>query len=152
MLQFGGHKFAAGLTMLPEKVESFKQQFDFVVGQTITPEQRIPEIEIDAEITFADISPLFYKLINEFAPFGPDNMKPVFIARGVKDTGWSKVLKERHIKFSLQQKGITLSGIGFDMAEKIHLLKNETIDVVFQIEENIWNETKSLQLMVKDIQ
>lgn len=151
MIQFGGHKFAAGLTMLPEKVDDFRNHFERVVSATITPEQLIPEIEIDAEITFSDITPLFYKLINEFAPFGPDNMKPIFVAKGVKETGWSKLLKERHIKFSLKQNGVTLSGIGFDMAHKMELLKENEIDVVFQIDENEWQGNKSLQLMVKDI-
>jgi single-stranded-DNA-specific exonuclease len=151
MIQFGGHKFAAGLTMLPEKVDDFRNHFERVVSATITPEQLIPEIEIDAEINFTDITPLFYKLINEFAPFGPDNMKPIFVAKGVKETGWSKLLKERHIKFSLKQNGVTLSGIGFDMAHKMELLKENEIDVVFQIDENEWQGNKSLQLMVKDI-
>jgi single-stranded-DNA-specific exonuclease len=151
MIQFGGHKFAAGLTMLPEKVDDFRNHFERVVSATITPEQLIPEIEIDAEINFTDITPLFYKLINEFAPFGPDNMKPIFVAKGVKETGFSKLLKERHIKFSLKQNGVTLSGIGFDMAHKMELLKENEIDVVFQIDENEWQGNKSLQLMVKDI-
>ncbi len=151
LIQFGGHKFAAGLTMLPEKVDDFRNHFERVVSATITPEQLIPEIEIDAEINFSDITPLFYKLINEFAPFGPDNMKPVFVAKHVKETGWSKLLKDRHIKFSLKQNGVTLSGIGFDMAHKMQLLKENEIDVVFQIEENEWQGNKSLQLMVKDI-
>jgi single-stranded-DNA-specific exonuclease len=151
LIQFGGHKFAAGLTMLPEKVDDFRNHFERVVSASITPEQLIPEIEIDAEINFSDITPLFYKLINEFAPFGPDNMKPVFVAKRVKETGWSKLLKERHIKFSLKQNGVTLSGIGFDMAHKMNMLKENEIDVVFQIDENEWQGNTTLQLMVKDI-
>lgn len=151
LIQFGGHKFAAGLTMLPEKVDDFRNHFERVVSASITPEQLIPEIEIDAEIKFSDITPLFYKLINEFSPFGPDNMKPVFVAKHVKETGWSKLLKDRHIKFSLKQNGVTLSGIGFDMAHKMELLKENELDVVFQIEQNEWQGNTSLQLMVKDI-
>lgn len=151
LIQFGGHKFAAGLTMLPEKVNDFRNHFERVVSASITPEQLIPEIEIDAEIKFSDITPLFFKLINEFSPFGPDNMKPVFVAKHVKETGWSKLLKDRHIKFSLKQNGVTLSGIGFDMAHKMELLKENELDVVFQIEQNEWQGNTSLQLMVKDI-
>lgn len=151
LIQFGGHKFAAGLTMLPEKVNDFRNHFERVVSASITPEQLIPEIEIDAEIKFSDITPLFFKLINEFSPFGPDNMKPVFVAKHVKETGWSKLLKDRHIKFSLKQNGVTLSGIGFDMAHKKELLKENELDVVFQIEQNEWQGNTSLQLMVKDI-
>ena len=78
-------------------------------------------------------------------------MKPVFVAKRVKETGWSKLLKERHIKFSLKQNGVTLSGIGFDMAHKMNMLKENEIDVVFQIDENEWQGNTTLQLMVKDI-
>ena len=151
LIQFGGHKFAAGLTMLPEKVNDFKIAFEQIVSASITEHQLIPEIEIDAEISFTDINNSFYNLINRFAPFGPDNMKPVFVTKNVTDSGWSKIVKEKHVKFSLRQNGITISGIGFDLAHKFDLLKSGAIDVVYQIDENEWQGQKSLQLMVKDI-
>jgi single-stranded-DNA-specific exonuclease len=151
LIQFGGHKFAAGLTMLPEKVNDFKIAFEQIVSATITEDQLIPEIEIDAEISFSDINSSFYNLVNRFAPFGPDNMKPVFLTKNVTDSGWSKIVKEKHVKFSLRQNGIAISGIGFDLAHKFDLLKNGAIDVVYQIDENEWQGKKSLQLMVKDI-
>ncbi len=151
LIQFGGHKFAAGLTMLPEKVTDFKIAFETIVSATITEDQLIPEIEIDAEINFSDINNSFYNLVNRFAPFGPDNMKPVFVTKNVADSGWSKIVKDKHVKFSLRQNGITISGIGFDLAHKFELLKSGAIDVVYQIDENEWQGQKSLQMMVKDI-
>src|SRR5690606_4377802 len=111
LVQFGGHRAAAGLTMLPEQVEHFKIAFEKEVSTTILPEQLFPEIEIDAEINFSDITDKFHKLINEFAPFGPENMRPVFVTQGVKDTGWSKIVKEAHIKFHIKQNGVTMNGI-----------------------------------------
>lgn len=151
LLQFGGHKFAAGLTMLPEQVEHFKTAFEKEVATTITPEQLIPEIEIDSEINFSDITDKFHKLINEFAPFGPENMRPFFVTKGVKDTGWSRVLKDAHIKFHLKQNGITMNGIGFGLAHKAEILKEASFDIVYQIDINEWNGQKTLQLSIKDI-
>ncbi len=151
LIQFGGHKFAAGLTMHPEQVEHFKTAFEKEVSATILPEQLIPEIEIDAGINFSDITFPFFKLINEFAPFGPENMKPVFITRNVKDSGVSRVLKDRHIKFNVKQNGVSMNGIGFDLVHKIDVLKESSFDIVYTIEENEWQGQKSLQLMVKDI-
>ena len=151
LIQFGGHKFAAGLTMLPEQVENFKIAFEKVVSQTILPEQLIPEIEIDAELNFSDITFSFLKLIQQFAPFGPENMKPIFVSRKVKEAGGSRILKDRHIKFNLKQNGVAMNGIGFDLVHKMDILKESEFDIVYQIEENEWQGKKSLQLMVKDI-
>lgn len=151
LIQFGGHKFAAGLTMLPEQVENFKIAFEKVVSQTILPEQLIPEIEIDAELNFSDITFPFLKLIQQFAPFGPENMKPIFVSRKVKEAGGSRILKDRHIKFNLKQNGVAMNGIGFDLVHKMDILKESEFDIVYQIEENEWQGKKSLQLMVKDI-
>lgn len=151
LVQFGGHKFAAGLTMFPEQVEGFKLAFEREISATILPEQLIPEIEIDSEINFSDITDKFYNLINEFAPFGPENMKPVFVTRGVKETGWSRVLKDMHIKFNVKQNGVNMNGIGFGLAHKMDVLKEEAFDIVYQIDVNEWNGNRSLQLTVKDV-
>ena len=152
LIQFGGHKYAAGLTMLPENVTAFTEKFEQVVTARITEEQLIPEIEIDAEISLEDITPKFFNILQQMAPFGPENMLPIFITKNVKDSGWSKVLKEEHIKFSLR-KGMRemQDGIGFRMAEKFPIVKNGNFDICYQIEENEWNEKVTLQLMVKDI-
>ncbi len=151
MIQFGGHKFAAGMTMLPEQVADFKVAFEREVSRTILPEQLIPEVEVDAIVSLADLTDNFYKLLMRFAPFGPDNMKPQFLVQNTQDTGWSKIVKEKHLKLSIRQGDVVMSGIGFDLGEKYQLLKEGNFDVVFQLEVNEWQGRQSLQMMVKDI-
>jgi single-stranded-DNA-specific exonuclease len=152
LIQFGGHKYAAGLTMLPENVDAFRNRFDEVVSARITPEQLIPELEIDAEIELEDINPKFYGIIQQMAPYGPENMKPVFLTRGVKDSNWSKIVKEEHIKFSVKKNNSpVIDGIGFRLAPKFSIIKNGTFDIAYNIDENVWNDRVSLQMMVKDV-
>ncbi|HSZ84671.1 MAG TPA: hypothetical protein VK787_01500, partial [Puia sp.] len=115
------------------------------------PHQLIPEIIIDAEIKFSDITPSFYKILCQMEPFGPENMRPVFIAKNVMDSGYSKIVKEQHIRFSLKQDNIVFSGIGFNMSEKFYLLQmKKPVDVVFILDENEWNDQKHLQMKVID--
>ena len=152
LLGYGGHFAAAGLTMELENVNAFRNKFEEVVAATILPEQLIPEIFIDEEITFSNIRWSFYNILSQMEPFGPENLRPVFIARGVTDTGYSKIVKEEHIRFSLQQHHQTLTGIGFGMADKFPLLQmKKPVDIVFKIDENIWNGNKNLQLRVIDV-
>ena len=152
LIQFGGHKFAAGLTMLPEKVQDFSAAFEKIVSERITPDQLIPEIEIDAELSLDDINPKFYGIIQQMAPFGPGNMKPVFLSRNLRDSKWSKLVKEEHIKFSVRRaQGDTIDGIGFGLGHKFNVVKEGLFDVCYQIEENVWNEKVSLQMVVKDV-
>jgi single-stranded-DNA-specific exonuclease len=152
LIQFGGHRFAAGLTLLPDNVSAFSKKFEEVVDSRITDAQLIPELEIDAEIEPGDITASFYNVMQQMAPFGPENMKPLFLTKGFSDTGWSKIVKEDHIKFSVRKNGgILLDGIGFGLAEKFSLLKSGKFDLVYHIEENEWNGEKRLQLVVKDV-
>ena len=152
LIQFGGHKFAAGLTMLPEKVQEFSTAFEKIVAERITPDQLIPEIEIDAELSLDDINPKFYGIIQQMAPFGPGNMKPVFLSKSLRDSKWSKLVKEEHIKFSVRRaQGDTIDGIGFGLGYKFNVVKEHLFDVCYQIEENVWNEKVSLQMVVKDV-
>ncbi len=152
LLGYGGHFAAAGLSLLPENVPAFSQKFEDVVAATITEELLIPQINIDSEIRFRDITPSFYNMVCQMEPFGPENMRPVFIARNVTETGYSKIVKELHIRFVLRQDNITLTGIGFNMAEKFHLLQlQQAVDIVFTIDENEWNGTTSLQLKMLDV-
>jgi len=149
---FGGHFAAAGLSMLPENVDAFRIKFEEVVSTTIEDHLLIPEIIIESEITFADINKNFYNIICQMEPFGPGNMRPVFIARKVQDTGYSKIVKELHLRFVLQQNNVTLTGIGFNMAEKFILLENKKpVDIIFTIDENEWNGNKTLQLKMIDL-
>ncbi len=152
LIGYGGHFAAAGMTLALDKVESFRKKFEEVVASTIDPELLIPEIVIDTEINFSDITPTFFSIISQMEPFGPENLRPVFIARSVTDTGYSKVVKELHLKFSLQQNGRVFSGIGFNMAGKMPLLENKKpVDVVFKLDENEWNGQTTLQLRVIDV-
>ncbi len=151
LLGYGGHFYAAGMTLDPGKVEAFCQKFEEVVQATIHPELLIPEIVIDAEISLGDIKKSFYDILCQMEPFGPDNPRPTFIARKVYNTGWSKIVKEAHLKFSIHQNGTRMNGIGFNMADKMPLLlKGLPLDLVFKIEENEWNGEKSLQLKIMD--
>lgn len=152
LVAYGGHFAAAGLSMLPENVEAFSNRFNEVVSASIEDRLLIPEIIIDAEISFEEIREPLYNILIQMEPFGPENMRPVFIAKQVSDSGYSKLLKEQHIRFVVKQGNTTLNGIGFNMAPKFDLLvKQKPVDLVFTIDENEWNGHKSLQLKVIDV-
>jgi len=139
------------MTLMPEQVAHFREKFEEVVSATISDESLTPEIIIDAVVQFKDLTLQFYNILRQMEPFGPDNMRPVFIAKNIKDSGWSRVVKDQHIKFSLEQDSIIFSGIGFNMAEKFYLLQDKKpVDVVFTLDENDWNNQKYLQLRVID--
>lgn len=151
LLGYGGHFAAAGMTLETNQVNAFREKFEEVVSSTISPELLIPEIIIDAEITLKDITVGFYNIICQMEPFGPENMRPVFITRNVMDTGWSKVVKEQHLKFSVKQDNVTISGIGFGLADKYALFEQKKpLDIVYTIDMNEWNGTSSLQIRVID--
>jgi single-stranded-DNA-specific exonuclease len=151
LLVFGGHFAAAGLSMLPENVEAFKNKFEEVVAATIKPESLIPEIIIDSEIQFSEINQTLFNIISQMEPFGPENMRPVFITKNVVDTGYSKLLKEQHVKFNVKQNNVSQNGIGFNMPEKLELLQSkQPVDLIFSLEENEWNGNVTIQLMVDD--
>ena len=154
--QFGGHKYAAGLTLLEENYESFKQKFEEVVKETIPEELLHPEIKIDQEIELAEITPKFYRVLKLFGPFGPKNMKPVFKASGLRDAGYSRKVgsDESHLKLNIITKdGDTkFDGIGFGLGEWHEKIKDgDLFSIVFTIDENHWNGNTTLQLNVKDI-
>ena len=152
LLGYGGHFAAAGMTMELTQVDAFRKKFETIVSSTISAELLIPEIIIDSEILFTDIRQSLYNILCQMEPFGPENLRPVFMARNLVDTGYSKIVKEEHIRFSLMQNNTTFTGIGFSMAEKFKLLQHkQPVDLVFKIDENEWNGTKTLQLRVIDI-
>jgi single-stranded-DNA-specific exonuclease len=151
LLGYGGHFAAAGMTLELDQVDAFRIKFEEIVSSTINPELLIPEIYIDAVISFADINWSFYNILSQMEPFGPQNLRPLFIVKNVKDTGYSKIVKEQHIRFSVRHQDTTLTGIGFGMVEKFPVLQSgKPIDIVFKIDENEWNGTKTLQLRVVD--
>jgi single-stranded-DNA-specific exonuclease len=152
LLGYGGHFAAAGLSLLPENVTALAEKFEAVVAETIDPQLLIPEIIIDAVIDFKEINTASYNIITQMEPFGPENMRPVFVAKNVEETGYSKIVKEQHLRFVVKQNNISFTGIGFNMAGKFELLQmKKPLDIVFTIDENEWNGNTSLQLKVIDI-
>ncbi|WP_118950817.1 single-stranded-DNA-specific exonuclease RecJ [Taibaiella helva] len=151
---YGGHYFAAGMTLERENLEAFSRRFEQVVSETILPASLKPGIEIDVETRLRDITPGFYNIIRQFEPFGPTNLRPVFISRGVTDhKGYSRIVKEMHIRFVVcQGPDCVLSGIGFGMADKFGILSSgRPFDIIYTVDENEWNGNKSIQMKVIDI-
>lgn len=153
LLQFGGHKYAAGLTMQPEQVEAFTARFEEVVSASITEQQLIQEIQIDAELKLEQITPKFFRVLNQFGPFGPENMCPVFISRNVSVYGNVSLVGSNHVKMTVHQSGSPLFDcIAFNQGECIEeLRKGNPFDICYTIEENIWREKRSIQLNIKGI-
>ncbi len=152
LLGYGGHFAAAGLSMLPENVEAFSRKFEMIVTETIPEDLLTPELIINTSINFNEITPSFYNVITQMEPYGPENMRPVFIAHHAMDTGYSKIVKDLHIKFVLKQSEKILTGIGFNMAEKFYLLQmKKPLDIIFTIDENEWEGIKTLQIKVIDL-
>jgi single-stranded-DNA-specific exonuclease len=153
--QFGGHMYAAGMTLKEENYSLFKAAFEKQVQETIHPDLLIQEIEIDAEIDFADITPKLTRILKQFEPFGPLNMTPVFLTKNVKDTGYAKKLGEddAHLKLFVKQNGSAgIPAIGFGLGNKIELTTNQKpFEAVYCIDENEWNGKVSIQLRLKNI-
>lgn len=152
--QFGGHKYAAGLTLLPEQYENFKNKFEEVVSRTIQKELLTPEISIDAELELSEITTKFYRILKQMGPFGPQNMKPVFLSPSVRDNGYGKQVgaDKSHLKLNIiygaDKK--TYGAIGFGLGNKIEKVKNN-FDIVYNLDENTWNGNTSIQLVLKDL-
>ncbi len=152
LIGYGGHFAAAGMTLEEKNVPAFAAAFENVVSNTILPEQKVPVIEIDLEIALQALNWNLYKLIGQMEPFGPDNFRPVFLVRGVWNTGYSKIVKEEHIRFSITDGQCTFNGIGFGLAKKFNLLeKQQSIDIAFTLDQNDFNNQRSLQMRVMDI-
>jgi len=147
---FGGHYFAAGMTLVPENFSSFKERFEKIAATTLHADQMIPVLEIHAEVALEDLSPVFYKILEQMEPFGPDNPKPVFCLRNVNNSG-CRIVKDDHVRFEVEKNGLRISGIGFGLAEKYNQLEDSThLDIVFHLEENNFRDVTSLQLKVID--
>lgn len=150
---YGGHFYAAGMTMPEDNVNAFIERFENVVNDTITPDLLVPEIEIDAELKLSDIKFPFFKILKQFEPFGPTNLRPVFISRHVFDyKGYTRIVKEQHIRFVVHQHGgVIIDGIGFGMAHKYDVVTQGPFDIVYTIDENDYNGKITLQMKVIDI-
>ncbi|MDQ6756482.1 MAG: single-stranded-DNA-specific exonuclease RecJ [Bacteroidota bacterium] len=152
LIGYGGHFAAAGLSMHPENVDAFSNTFEQIVEATIEPHLLTPEIIIDTEINFRNLTKSFYNIVKQMEPFGPENMRPVFITKNVFDTSYSKIVKEQHIRFVVKQDNIIFTGIGFNMADKFYLFQlNKPLDIVYTLDENEWNGEIHLQLKVIDL-
>lgn len=153
--QFGGHMYAAGMTLLEENYENFKNAFEKVVQETIHPDLLIPEISYDAEIELSEINPKLMRLLKQFEPFGPENMTPLFLAKGLTDSGYAKTLgsDNEHLKaFVKQGNSESFGAIGFGLGNKLDLVTNKNkFDAIFSLEENEWKDTVTLQLQLRDI-
>lgn len=151
LLHYGGHFAAAGLSLLPENLAAFSEKFESVVSNSIEEHMLVPEIEIDCEIELSDINYSLFNIIRQLEPFGPENMKPVFITRMVKDSGYAKLLKDKHLKFVACKDGVKIDAIAFNMALQYDTLKsNNLIDIVYTLDENDYMGNKSLQLNIVD--
>ena len=153
--QFGGHKYAAGLTLKFENYDLFKQAFEDEVSKTIDKSLLIPEIRIDAQIDLKDITPKFYRILKQFAPFGPGNMIPVFMTENLTDTGYGKCVGEedKHLRLTVTQpKTNNIVGIGFNLGHKCDLTTDKKpFKAVYSIDENEWKDVTTLQLRFRDI-
>ncbi|MFI5164583.1 MAG: single-stranded-DNA-specific exonuclease RecJ [Bacteroidia bacterium] len=167
--QFGGHKYAAGLTLKPENVKAFQNKFEEVVCATITEEMLIPEIEIDAEINLSDITPGFYNILKQFGPFGPGNMNPIFMTKNVSEKGYTSIVGKNHLKMELvqtsplsrqaeaspllkQERGVSFPAIAFGMEEHYEFVaKKNPFTICYHINEQEWEGKTYLQLQVKDL-
>ncbi len=152
--QFGGHKYAAGLTLKPENYQAFKNTFEEVVSTTIDKKLCTPEILIDAELNLSTITPKFFRILQQMAPFGPKNMRPVFKTSAVRDNGYGRLVgpEKNHLKLNIIHGADrkTYNAIGFGLGEKINHIQN-TFDIAYTLDENEWNGVKSVQLVLKDI-
>ncbi|MBK9328187.1 MAG: single-stranded-DNA-specific exonuclease RecJ [Sphingobacteriales bacterium] len=153
LVQFGGHKYAAGLTIELDKINDFSVQFDKVVSERILDEQLIPQIEVDAEIELSDINEKFFNIVEQMGPFGPGNMRPNFVTKDVYDTGYSKVLNGNHLKLNILKDGQDpRNGIGFGMGNHMKIMQSkETFDICYQMYANIWNGQTKIEFKLKDL-
>lgn len=153
--QFGGHMYAAGMTLKEENYHNFKNAFEAEVQKTIPPDLLIPEISVDAEIDFADINPKLIRILSQFEPFGPQNMTPTFMSKNIKDTGYAKPLgkDDEHLKLFIKQNNSEGFGaIGFGLGKKLELVTNQKpFDAVYCIDENEFNGNVTVQLRLKDL-
>jgi single-stranded-DNA-specific exonuclease len=153
--QFGGHKFAAGLTLKKENIEAFRTKFEEVVSSSITPEQLIPQIDIDTEIELHEINDKIIRILKQFAPHGPENMMPLFVCKNVLDTGWAKIVGTNHLKLEVFQSAnpnFRFQAIAYDKGDFLNIFQRKIpADIVFKIQENEYKGNVSIQLVIEEI-
>jgi len=151
LLAYGGHYAAAGLSLKAENLNAFSASFEEAVSKSIKEEQLVPEIIIDTELPFDAAQLPFYRIIEQMEPFGPDNLRPVFITRKTQDSGYSKVVKEQHLQLSLRHENTTLKGIFFKAAPLLEQVQKGAVDIVYTLEKNNYKGQQSIQLKIMDL-
>jgi single-stranded-DNA-specific exonuclease len=160
LIQFGGHKYAAGLTMELARLEEFREAFNAAVKEMMTEELKTPEIRVDCEISLSELSPQFVRLLREFAPFGPSNMKPTFLARNLEVAGTARIVGRNHLRFRVRQNGALFDAIGFGLGDLLPQVDQgrKDLECVFSVEENDWRgpngsrRTETIpQLKIRDL-
>ncbi|HYC29177.1 MAG TPA: single-stranded-DNA-specific exonuclease RecJ, partial [Chitinophagaceae bacterium] len=150
LVQFGGHKYAAGLTIELDKVDGFIAKFEEIVSSKVTEEMMIPQINIDAEVELSDVNEKFLNIVNQMAPFGPGNMKPVFLTKNVRNGGGCRVVKEQHLRIEVSKNGQgSRKGIGFGLSYLYEAVQKPSFDICYQMELNEWNGQREIQIQVK---
>ncbi len=159
LIQFGGHKYAAGLAVEITRIDEFRDAFNEVVEEMMTDEIRTPELKIDAEIGFSDLTPRFFKVLKEFAPYGPGNMRPVFLSRRV-EAGSARIVGKNHLRFRVKQNGTSIDAIGFNLGDLLKEIPptGSLLDIVYSVDEHEWpsrgekgTPTLFPQLKIKDL-
>jgi single-stranded-DNA-specific exonuclease len=153
LLQFGGHKYAAGLAIEIENIPEFRRRFKSISGDMLTEKMLQHEIVADAALRFADITPRFFRILKQFAPFGPGSMRPVFFTRDVEIYGQARIVGKDHLKLKLRQDDIVFDSIGFNLGSHLPMIQGSKnkVDLLYTIEDNSWNGSVFLQLKLKDI-
>ena len=152
--KFGGHKYAAGLSIKKENIQTFIDAFENEVSNSITADQLIPKVEFDIKIELTDVNEKLFRIIKQFAPFGPKNLSPVFLSSEVIDSGYSKRIgsDKSHLKIIAKTSRGSIQGIGFGMGDYFEIIKHPNLfNICYSVSENEWNGRKNLQLMLKDI-
>jgi single-stranded-DNA-specific exonuclease len=156
IIQFGGHKYAAGVTLKEENYQAFKAAFEAQVAQTLTATQKAQTLDVDVALPFTAITPKLLRILKQMEPFGPENSSPVFYTDGVVDSGYAKLVGQdkNHIKARfVQGASSTIDAIGFGLGKKMNLLKKGTpLRIAYALEENVWQGNVSVQLRLKDIE
>lgn len=153
MTSFGGHKYAAGLSLTVDKIPELRQRLAKVARDRLTADMLIPKLLIDAEVRFRDIEPEFLKLVQKMAPFGPQNTRPTFISRGLEIVGQPGIVGNNHLKFKVRQDGKVIDAIGFNLGDKLYRISpgEKNVEIAYVIDENHYQGRKTIQLRVKDL-
>jgi single-stranded-DNA-specific exonuclease len=154
--QFGGHEYAAGLTIAKENLEEFRQRINNIAAERLSEEDFKPELKIDCELDLSDVNMRFWKLLSQFEPFGPGNLRPIFVSRDVKVAGVPTIVGKGHLKMKVKQNGSgAFDVIGFNMHEYLPVIRNGTdnqLNIAYSLEENEWNGRRTLQIRLRDVE